>query len=267
MNTLIDKLALDATKIKIIAVVFMAIDHIYQMFGPMGAPIWLTWLGRPVMVLFLFAMTVSFEHTGNRRKLMTRLLIAAWFMVICNNLLQYWLLPNGDINLINSAFFTMFIAGLYMLFWEIIVEGVRAKQVGKVVGGVLLCILPVITVFPVIWIANLSTLPFGLHLTLFTLVKMLPCVLLVEGGYMMVGLGVMMYIVRRWRWAQVGVLAATSLAVFVFFDSQVAQWLMVFAAIPILLYNKEKGRGMKYFFYIFYPAHVYLLYVIATLWK
>jgi hypothetical protein len=42
-----------------------------------------------------------------------------------------------------------------------------------------------------------------------------------------------------------------------------AQWLMVFALIPIVLYNGRRGKGSKYFFYIFYPAHIYALYIIA----
>ncbi|WP_376716330.1 TraX family protein [Vagococcus carniphilus] len=43
------------------------------------------------------------------------------------------------------------------------------------------------------------------------------------------------------------------------------QWMMVFSVIPILLYNGEKGRGMRSFFYIFYPAHIWLLYIIASI--
>lgn len=35
--------------------------------------------------------------------------------------------------------------------------------------------------------------------------------------------------------------------------------------IPIALYNGQRGRQMKYFFYAFYPAHLMILYVICTL--
>ena len=44
------------------------------------------------------------------------------------------------------------------------------------------------------------------------------------------------------------------------------QWMMVFALPLLFLYNGELGRGgpiAKWFFYIFYPAHIWTLYFIS----
>jgi hypothetical protein len=40
---------------------------------------------------------------------------------------------------------------------------------------------------------------------------------------------------------------------------------MGFAAVFVLLYNGKRGAGLKDFFYVFYPLHIYVLYILATL--
>ncbi|MGO0861946.1 TraX family protein, partial [Clostridioides difficile] len=42
------------------------------------------------------------------------------------------------------------------------------------------------------------------------------------------------------------------------------QWMMI-ASLPfMLLYNGEKGKSMKYLFYLYYPIHIYLLYILGV---
>ena len=43
------------------------------------------------------------------------------------------------------------------------------------------------------------------------------------------------------------------------------QWCMCLALPFMLLYDGEKGHSMKYFFYIYYPIHVYVLLIISQL--
>jgi len=262
MAAIKDKLRFNATTLKILAVVLMFCDHIHQMWAHAGAPIWLTRLGRPVFPLFLFAMAESFHYTRSRKSFLIRLLIVSTLMAVLNLVVQY-ILPNEEIQLINSAFRTFFMAALYMLFYDIIKDGIITKKIGKIVCGILLCFVPVLASLPLLLFAGMENAPRWL----FQLLFFLPNIFLVEGGYPILLLGILFYIFRKLRWVQVAFLAAFSLLDLIISGVDSIQWMMVFAAIPILLYNGEKGRGMKYFFYIFYPAHIYLLYIIATLWK
>ena len=45
------------------------------------------------------------------------------------------------------------------------------------------------------------------------------------------------------------------------------QYYMIFAVPFILLYNGEKGRGSKHFFYVYYPVHRYLISVVVFILK
>jgi hypothetical protein len=269
MTLIKNKQFLDATTIKIIAIILMVFDHVHQMWVPAGAPIWLKWLGRPVFPMFMFVMAESFHYTRSRKKFLWRLLLAAWFMVIFNTILSTVLPnPNPNVVLMNGAFMTFFVAGLYMLFYDMLVDGIKAKNAGKIIGSALLFLVPVLSTAPTLLLMGMAdNMPFGLFRILLVAGMMVPSIVLAEAGALMVPLALAFYALRKWRWAQIATLAAaTGLYVILSGDSSI-QWMMIFAVIPIFLYNGEKGRGMKYFFYIFYPAHIYILYIIATLWK
>ncbi|WP_156804098.1 TraX family protein [Lachnoanaerobaculum sp. OBRC5-5] len=93
---------------------------------------------------------------------------------------------------------------------------------------------------------------------------MIPNLFTVEGGIFMVLLGLIFYIFRTNRKVQFLVLIILSFLAF-YTNRTGVQWMMVFAIIPIYFYNGEKGRGDKNFFYIFYPVHIYILYIVASL--
>lgn len=256
---------LNATTIKLIAVVLMFLDHIHQMFVHIGAPIWLNMVGRLVFPMFLFISAESFFHTRNKKKYILRLLIASLCMTVFTFLLQR-ILPNDQIVLMNNAFGTFFVAALYMQAWDWFVDGIRNKAPKQIVKAVLFGLIPIVCVIPTFLLGQLalnqsiplSTLQFFAMLSL-----LIPNILTVEGGLVTIALGVLFYVFRRHRFAQIISLFLVSALSFVM--SGGIQWMMCFAAIPMLLYNGERGRGMKNFFYIFYPAHIGLLYIISTL--
>lgn len=256
---------LNITIIKLIAVVLMFMDHIHQMFTVVGAPVWLTMAGRLVFPMFLFAAAESFHYTHSKKKYLQRLLFASWGMTLFTFLLQQ-AVPNENVVLMNNAFSTFFMAGLYMLFWDWFAEGMHKKEIKLVIKSILYCFIPVLCALPPFLIVmfsmsgNVSTSVIR-YLSVATM--FIPNILTVEGGYAFVLLGVLFYIFREKRSIQIIVLLI--LSVLTYMTDGGFQCLMCLAAIPMVLYNGERGRGMKNFFYMFYPAHIGILYLVSSL--
>lgn len=255
----------NATNIKLLAVVLMFIDHIHQMFWNMGVPAWVDLFGRPVFPLFLFLAADSFHYTHDRKKYMRRLLIASWCMVLLTNLTEH-IVPNADVVLMNNAFGTFFVTTVYMLAWDTFCEGRRTKDKKQIRKAILLAIVPVLLSLPIFLVAVASVylhLPTAAIQVGALISLLLPGLFIVEGGPLYVLLGLLLYIFREKRLAQIGIVLIYAV-VYYLIDGGV-QWAIALAAIPMLFYNGEKGRGMKKFFYIFYPAHIIGLYLLATL--
>lgn len=256
---------LNASQLKYLALALMFLDHIHQMFVYQGAPMWLTMLGRLVFPIFLFLAADSFYYTRNRKKYMMRLLVASVLMALGNALLQA-LLPNPNIVLMNNAFSTFFVTGLLICGYDLLKEGILHKKVTSVLKGLGLGILPFVLAVPMLWVgmASMSWSPEMVK-WMYTFVLMIPNIFLAEGGMLMVLMGLSFYLFRENRWLQIAALAVVSGIVLLQAGVENVQWMMIGAALPMAMYNGQKGHSSKWLFYIFYPAHIYILYLLSTL--
>jgi hypothetical protein len=257
-------------QIKIIALVLMVFDHVHYIFtGVFPVPLWFTILGRLSAPLFIFAVTNGMRYTRSPEKYLMRLWIGFVFMGVGNDLInRYFPLPNGGI-IINNIFSTLFIICL-------IIFGIQRISIGKNESRPFLkyIFLMLIPVFSSIIVLLTMSVP-GLSFITRGIMFFIPSFIFCEGGILMVVLGVGLYLCNQDK-KKTGIFYVLfSLLVFaagynpengmksMFLDN--IQWYTVFALPFILLYNKQKGRGMKYFFYAFYPAHIYLLTILANI--
>jgi hypothetical protein len=101
---------------------------------------------------------------------------------------------------------------------------------------------------------------------------------MVEGGLFLIITGILLYVFRENRELQFisyGIFTlAWMIGIPLIFIRPISlklmftnyyEWMSVFALIFMFLYNGEKGKSMKKLFYIFYPAHVYILYGLSIL--
>ena len=246
--------------LKYFAAVLMVCDHLHQFFfqGVTQAD-WLNWLGRPVKPIFLFMCAEGFYHTRSKFRYALKLYIGSCIMSTINLMLPT--LKDGTF-MVNNIFSTMCVSVLYMWFYQMVVTGIKEKKTVKILGGIGLAVLlylPVI-LFNYLWIPMTSAVDIALNF--------IPNAMRIEGGFVMVALAVAFYALRSNRLLQMLPLVLISIIIFITEQGGGGHiaWMMIFAVIPLLLYNSKRGAGgnfSKYFFYIFYPAHLYVIYFIA----
>ncbi|MGC2938294.1 TraX family protein [Enterococcus faecalis] len=248
-------------QLKIIGLITMVIDHLAEFFNFLGVPLWFHWIGRITAPIFLFESSEGFVHTSDRKKYMLRLLIGFWGMNFINLILNEYFLVNEDI-IANNIFSTLFLGTVYM-------QSIAYLKERKFVASFFWFIIPILIglISFIFTIGEMNEIKL-ICLQLYTL--FLPSLFVTEGGFLMVALGVLFYIFHGKRYFQVlslGIISIISAAANGFSDlfSNNYQWMMFFSAIPIILYNGEKGKGLKSFFYYFYPAHIIVFAILSFL--
>mgnify|MGYP001850818900 FL=1 len=269
---------LSDTSLKEIALALMVLDHIHYFFSFTGAvPEWFSMLGRVSAPLFLFCTAEGFAHTHDRRTYLLRL----WGMGAGMGLVQFVI--GVGLGRRADGFYPMngILRDLTVacLLWQGI-DWLRQRRLGRalaLVGGVGV-------LWPAVSLALVAALPPAGQLPLYFLSwTVLPnWAFSTDGGVGFILGGVLLYALRGRRKIQVLAWAAWAFWIDMGSVSYLLrmgggislgqamllsyQWMEVFAAPLMLLYNGQRGAGHKQLFYWFYPAHVYGLYLLSCVW-
>lgn len=130
--------------LEIIGIVLMFVDHIHQMFVPMGAANWPDRFGRPVAVLFFFISVIGFSHTRSKEKYMLRLYLGMAIMTLGSFTIQK-IIGYEDVQLMNNIFRDLLVGTLMMYGIDKISEGRSSQKFSKIVWGIVIILFPIIS--------------------------------------------------------------------------------------------------------------------------
>jgi len=265
-------LIMDSFKLKLIAITAMAIDHIGAVFISQTDYYWLNFacraIGRLAFPIFVFLIVEGFYHTSNIKRYLTRLGVFALISELpfdlafykhntvniltdINKVLEqpsYFKIVLDNLLSAQNVFFTLFL-GLLLIALMSMVENKFNKNVMDYT------------------IAN--SIDAALTLVICGIAYVLRTDYDVAGILMIVSF----YLFRESK-------ATRTICILVIMGSMYCDWNYFFqtydlyniisvvaalAMIPIAFYNGEKGKNIKYMFYIFYPAHLLLFFIIGTI--
>lgn len=213
--------------LKIIAIISMFLDHLsYSIYSHFS---WLNYLGRLAFPIFAFQITEGYVHTKDLKKYFLRIGLFALISQVPFSLFISTFTSQFSLNI----FFTLFAGLLAITIFD--------KFKNKYFGFLCAIIIGIISEF--------------FHF---------------DYGWFGILIIFIFYIFKN---NQINMLIAFILAVSIKYiilliknDFYFAYYILALfnslSIIPIILYNKKQGKKIKYFFYIFYPVHLILLYLI-----
>lgn len=277
MQQITTQKGLSGFTLKYIAAALMLLDHIHYFFAFTGkVPLFFSYLGRLSAPLFLFCIIEGFSHTHNRLKYFMRIYLISIMM----GLIHFSFYNVGSRLVRPDGFFpqNQMLSSFAILL--VVLQGIdwcKKKHWGKGLASILipLC-LPILCAIAFSIATNSAITLFTINLLSFTLLPMHTAI--IDGGTATVITGVLLHLFRNNRKRQ----AVAFVLICVFWDiirvillvpgitiadffTKAYEWMEIFAVIPMLYYNGTRGSGSKYFFYWFYPLHIYVLYTLSCI--
>ena len=215
---------LDGTALKIIAMVSMVIDHVGDSFFPQQ--IWIRAVGRIAMPIFAFCVAEGFIHTHDRGRYLLRMLI-------------FGLISEIPFDLVTSGKILEFGHQNIMLTFSWAILGLTCcdKIIGKERSpGRNLAAAAILVVF--------------LAVSVF---------LRLDYSMLALALIAVFYLLRvKNLWIRNTVAAAVHAAI----RNVGIHWFGLLGFVPLYMYNGKRGKGLKWVFYLFYPCHFLVIFLI-----
>lgn len=216
--------------LKLLAMFSMIFDHIGLMFMQNNDLLYSCFriIGRLAFPIFAFQLAVGYSHSKNKEKHIIRMLVFAVLSQLPYLLYVQSAIP-GIGHILNIGFtFSLALLGMYI-------------------------------------IDNVDDLTYKILVLMGIFI--LGCILPVDYGIIGVILCISFYIFRNHKYLNL-ISASFIVVVKVLIEQDLMKYAMIYALLPIYLYNGKKGldnKFAKYLFYVFYPAHLLLFAVIKLI--
>lgn len=210
--------------LKIIGLITMFLDHYQFMIG--GSEIFRI-IGRVAFPIFAFTLSEGYVHTRNLKKYLLRIFCFAVGIQILFILFGY----GGIVNI----FFTLFF-GLVAIYILNLKKDLVKEPFMKVIK--------VILIAGILYLAQVLQLDYGAYGIL---------LIMIFNAFRNDKLKILM------SFLALNMFNIIFPNVFQIIDTQIFS---LISLIFIFMYNGEKGKSIRYFFYLFYPVHFFILGVI-----
>lgn len=263
----LNKFGLSSNVLKIIAVLFMIIDHIAEYLYPYIYPemyyIFRS-IGRMAMPLFVYLLIQGFFYTKNLKRYILRIFILAivtQFIIFSLGYVNKSLYSNYNIS-VNEYFNVIFSYGLSLIIVSIID---RRKLFSKLNRGlnIFLGINILILILYVFFRLNIEfkmQVPF-----LFIEIYLIEKAFIDSQNKLLLKSSNKLNVKNKLIYILLILISIFTSSFFV--DYEIGnKYIILLSIIPIFLYNGNRGNNSKiiqYTFYYFYPIHQIILYVMA----
>ena len=199
-------------------------------------------IGRMAFPIYCFLLVQGFTYTKNKWKYVLRLLIFAfvseWPFDMAFNKLEYM-----EFKIYNNVFFTLLLGFIFM--WLIsYIQNIKVKICSK-------CNTVSKIGFNIVYICVI--------LFVGVLIFLLSKVFVSDYGIAGIICILLMYLFRKY--AILSYVLGT-LAIWIVSLNEIQLYALL-GIIPIIMYNGQKGKSVKWLFYIFYPAHLMILLILS----